>query len=66
MLKIDPYLNVDPGTMSPLEHGEVLVSDNTKDTPITITLKAYAKENPEKVVVYRKATFIYPRLDKLQ
>ena len=24
------------------------------------------KENPEKVVVYRKATFIYPRLDKLQ
>lgn len=49
-----------------LETNKVLVSDNTKDTPITITLKAYAKENPEKVVVYRKATFIYPRLDKLQ
>ena len=38
----------------------------TKDTPITITLKAYAKENPEKVVVYRKAVFIYPRADQLK
>ncbi|MCT7590807.1 cytochrome c oxidase accessory protein CcoG [Aliarcobacter butzleri] len=65
----------EPFTLSPgklakkvviLETNKILVSDNTKDTPITITLKAYAKENPEKVVVYRKATFIYPRLDKLQ
>lgn len=65
----------EPFTLSPgklakkvviLETNKVLVTDNTKDTPITITLKAYAKENPEKVVVYRKATFIYPRLDKLQ
>ncbi|MFW3355856.1 cytochrome c oxidase accessory protein CcoG [Aliarcobacter butzleri] len=65
----------EPFTLSPgklakkvviLETNKVLVSDNTKDTPINITLKAYAKENPEKVVVYRKATFIYPRLDKLQ
>ena len=49
-----------------LETDKVLVNDNTKDTPITITLKAYAKENPEKIVVYRKATFIYPRADKLK
>ncbi|MCT7568648.1 cytochrome c oxidase accessory protein CcoG [Aliarcobacter butzleri] len=65
----------EPFTLSPgklakkvviLETNKILVSDNTKDTPITITLKAYAKENPQKVVVYRKATFIYPRLDKLQ
>ncbi|MCT7639775.1 cytochrome c oxidase accessory protein CcoG [Aliarcobacter butzleri] len=65
----------EPFTLSPgklakkvviLETNKILVSDNKKDTPITITLKAYAKENPEKVVVYRKATFIYPRLDKLQ
>lgn len=27
-LKMDPYLNVDPGTMSPYEHGEVFVTDN--------------------------------------
>ena len=26
ILKLDPYLNVDPGTMSPLEHGEVFVT----------------------------------------
>lgn len=65
----------EPFTLSPgklvkkvviLETDKVLVSDNTKDTPITITLKAYAKEDPEKVVVFRKATFIYPRLDKLK
>ncbi|WP_323668353.1 cytochrome c oxidase accessory protein CcoG [Aliarcobacter butzleri] len=65
----------EPFTLSPgklakkvviLETNKILVSDNTKDTPINITLKAYAKENPQKVVVYRKATFIYPRLDKLQ
>jgi len=28
ILKIDPYLNVDPGTMSPLQHGEVFVTDD--------------------------------------
>ena len=26
--KLDPYLNVDPGTMSPIEHGEVYVTDD--------------------------------------
>ena len=65
----------EPFTLSPgklakkvvvLETDKVLVSDNTKDTPITITLKAYAKEDPEKVKVFRKAVFIYPRLDKLK
>jgi len=45
---------------------EILVNDNTKDTPITIMLKAYAQENPEKVHVLRKAVFIYPRADKLK
>ncbi|MEZ4694171.1 MAG: cytochrome c oxidase accessory protein CcoG [Aliarcobacter sp.] len=65
----------EPFTLSPgklakkvviLQTNKVLVSDNTKDTPIEITLKAYAKEDPEKVVVFRKAVFIYPRLDKLK
>jgi len=45
---------------------EILVNDNTKDTPITIMLKAYAQEDPEKVHVLRKAVFIYPRADKLK
>jgi cytochrome c oxidase accessory protein FixG len=59
-----------PGKMAKkvmiLETNKVLVSDKTKDTPITVTLKAYASENPEKVIVFRKAVFIYPRLDKLK
>ena len=49
-----------------LETNKILVNDATKDTPITVTLKAYAKENPEKVTVFRKAVFIYPRIDKLK
>ena len=28
MLKMDPYINVDPGTMSPFQHGEVFVTDD--------------------------------------
>ncbi len=49
-----------------LETEKVLVNDNTKDTPITVTIKAFAKEDPEKVVVFRKAVFMYPRADKLK
>ena len=36
MLKIDPYLNVDPGTMSPLEHGEVYVTDDGSETDLDL------------------------------
>ena len=43
-----------------------LSDDITRDTPITLTLKAYAIENPEEVVVLRKAVFIFPRADKLE
>ncbi|MBA2759761.1 MAG: CTP synthase, partial [Chloroflexia bacterium] len=28
IMKLDPYLNVDPGTMSPYQHGEVFVTDD--------------------------------------
>ncbi len=31
MIKIDPYLNVDPGTLNPIEHGEVFVTDEAWD-----------------------------------
>jgi cytochrome c oxidase accessory protein FixG len=44
---------------------ELLVNDARHDTPITVTLKAYAVENPTKVVVIREAVFIFPRSDKL-
>ncbi|MDR2033581.1 MAG: CTP synthase [Helicobacteraceae bacterium] len=36
MLKIDPYINVDPGTMSPLEHGEVFVTADGGETDLDI------------------------------
>ena len=34
MQKFDPYLNVDPGTMSPFQHGEVYVLDDGRVRPI--------------------------------
>lgn len=36
MLKMDPYLNVDPGTMSPYEHGEVYVTDDGAETDLDL------------------------------
>jgi cytochrome c oxidase accessory protein FixG len=43
----------------------LLVNDNTKDTPIPVTIKAYAVDEPERVFVLRQAVFIFPRADKL-
>lgn len=36
MLKIDPYLNVDPGTMSPYQHGEVYVTEDGAETDLDL------------------------------
>src|SRR5215813_11086490 len=36
MLKFDPYLNVDPGTMSPYQHGEVYVTDDGAETDLDL------------------------------
>lgn len=36
MLKLDPYLNVDPGTMSPYQHGEVYVTDDGAETDLDL------------------------------
>jgi len=36
MIKMDPYLNVDPGTMSPLQHGEVFVLDDGAETDLDL------------------------------
>jgi len=35
-LKLDPYINVDPGTMSPFQHGEVFVTDDGAETDLDI------------------------------
>lgn len=36
MMKCDPYINVDPGTMSPLQHGEVYVTDDGAETDLDL------------------------------
>src|SRR5437667_9573987 len=36
MQKFDPYINVDPGTMSPFQHGEVYVTDDGAETDLDL------------------------------
>src|SRR5512137_1394816 len=35
-IKLDPYINVDPGTMSPFQHGEVFVTDDGAETDLDL------------------------------
>src|SRR5574339_1235611 len=36
ILKLDPYINVDPGTLSPFQHGEVFVTDDGAETDLDL------------------------------
>jgi len=36
IMKLDPYINVDPGTMSPYQHGEVFVTDDGSETDLDL------------------------------
>lgn len=46
ILKADPYINVDPGTMSPLEHGEVFVTEDGAETDLDLGhYERYLDEN---------------------
>jgi CTP synthase len=36
LLKMDPYINIDPGTMSPMQHGEVFVTDDGAETDLDL------------------------------
>ncbi len=36
LLKLDPYINVDPGTMNPFQHGEVFVTDDGAETDLDL------------------------------
>jgi len=49
-----------------LETDKVLVKSNKQDTPLPITIKAYAVDDPKNIVVHRKSVFVYPRIDKLK
>ena len=35
-MKLDPYINVDPGTMSPFQHGEVFVTEDGTETDLDL------------------------------
>jgi len=45
---------------------DLLVDNPRKDTPITVTIRAFAKEDPKKISVIRHAVFVFPRSDKLK
>ena len=36
--KLDPYINIDPGTMSPYQHGEVFVTDDGAETDLDLEI----------------------------
>ena len=63
-------VTLSPGKMAKkvvtLSTKERLVDDKTKDTPLTVMLKAYAVDEPDRVFVLRKSVFFYPRADKLK
>ncbi|NPA51120.1 MAG: cytochrome c oxidase accessory protein CcoG [Epsilonproteobacteria bacterium] len=46
-----------------LKTDKVLAKNETRDVPITITIKAYAVDDPKKISVIRKAVFVFPRYD---
>ena len=43
MLKLDPYINVDPGTMSPLQHGEVFVTVDGTETDLDLYYERFIR-----------------------
>lgn len=52
IMKLDPYINVDPGTMSPIQHGEVFVTEDGAETDWTGALRAfhsYQNEPPQQL-----------------
>ena len=56
-MKLDPYINIDPGTMSPYQHGEVFVTEDGSETDLDLghyerfideNLNRYSNVTPEK------------------
>ena len=46
MRKMDPYLNIDPGTMSPYQHGEVFVTEDGAETDLTWGITNVLRASP--------------------
>ena len=65
ILKLDPYLNVDPGTMSPYQHGEVFVTRDGAETdgvPAALDMVRLLVEGHEAVA--RTARGVFPAVDE--
>ncbi len=56
IIKIDPYLNIDPGTLNPVEHGEVFVTDQTWDFEPASTFKFRISEIDQDFGTYERFT----------
>ena len=53
MQKFDPYINIDPGTMNPIQHGEVFVTDDGTETDLDLySLKVVLRDKESGEVVY--------------
>ena len=51
IMKCDPYINVDPGTMSPLQHGEVYVTEDGGETDLDLGhYERFTKGSAEKAI----------------
>src|SRR5512140_3457395 len=53
-MKLDPYINVDPGTMNPIQHGEVFVTDDGAETDLD--LGHYERFVDEELTKYSNVT----------
>lgn len=64
MQKLDPYLNIDPGTMNPLQHGEVYVTEDGAETDLDIGhYERFIDENLNKHSNYTSGKIYYALLE---
>jgi len=49
-----------------LEVRDTLVKNARKDTPIPVTIRAYAVDDKQKIIIDREAVFVYPRVDLIK
>ena len=63
--KLDPYLNVDPGTMSPFQHGEVFVTDDGAETDLDLGhYERFSGVTAKKLITLQQEKFIAMFLKK--
>ena len=63
--KLDPYLNVDPGTMSPFQHGEVFVTDDGAETDLDLGhYERFSGVTAKKQITLQLEKFIVMFLEK--